>query len=169
MNTLKIIRDADIGSDTPDPEKYEERKAVRALVFDTDGKVALLHATNKNYHKLPGGGIEAGEDILKALARECQEEIGCNVRNLRELGIIEEYRNGFKQHQTSYCFIADLIGAKGQNNLEEDEAADGFEPEWLSLADAIRTLEGEASIEHYQGRFIRLRDLTFLEEASSRI
>lgn len=169
MNVIKIIRDNDIGSNIPNPDKYEERRAARALVFDKDGKVALLHATNKGYHKLPGGGIEEGEDIIEALERECLEEIGCHISNPKELGVIEEYRNGFKMHQTSYCYIADLAGEKGQNHLEEDEAADGFEPEWMALDEAIKALEAEATIEHYEGKFIRLRDLTFLQFAQRSI
>ena len=165
MKTIKVIHDIDIGSNTPAPEKYEERRAARALVFDRERRVALLHATNKGYHKLPGGGIENGEDIIEALKRECLEEIGCSIGNVKELGIIEEYRNGFKLHQLSYCYTADLVGEQGQNKLEEDEAADGFEPEWMKLEDAIKTLESEAGIEHYEGRFIRLRDLIFLQTA----
>ncbi len=165
MKTIKTIRDTDVGSDTSNPEKYEERRAARAIVFDKENKVALLHATKKGYHKLPGGGIEAGEDIVEALKRESLEEIGCNIENVKELGIIEEYRNQFVMHQISYCFIADLAGEKGQNHLEEDEVADGFEPVWMSLEEAIKTLESESTIAHYEGKFIRLRDLTFLKEA----
>ena len=43
--------------------------------------------------------------------------------------------------------------------------ADGFEPVWLSLEEAIKTLESEDSIEDYEGKFIHLRDLIFLKEA----
>ena len=169
MDILKTIRDGDIGSGTPAPESFKERKASRAIVFDVDNNVALLHATKKNYHKLPGGGIEEGEDIHETLRRETLEEIGCDVKNIRDLGIIEEYRNGFSLHQVSYCFIADLSGEKGANHLEDDEIADGFEPVWLNLQSAIEVLEGEDSIENYEGKFIRLRDLTFLRAAKELI
>jgi ADP-ribose pyrophosphatase YjhB (NUDIX family) len=165
MKIIKVIHDTDIGSNTAAPGKYKERRAARALVFDQAHNVALLHATKKDYHKLPGGGIEEGEDIAEALKRECLEEIGCNIGNIKELGVIEEYRNDFMMHQLSYCYVADLVGEPGQNCLEEGEAADGFEPVWMSLEDAIKTLEGEAGIEHYEGKFIRLRDLSFLQAA----
>ena len=167
MNTLKIIKDEDIGSDMPAPEIFQERRASRALVFDKENKVALLNASKIGYHKLPGGGIEKGEGIVEALRRETLEEIGCDVTNLRELGIIEEYRNAFSVHQISYCFIADLLGEKGTPNLEEDEIAEGFEPVWLSLDEAIRTLESEGSVKNYAGKFMLLRDLTFLKEAKN--
>jgi ADP-ribose pyrophosphatase YjhB (NUDIX family) len=165
MNLLKTIKDADFGFTDPAPAVYEERRASRAVVFDDEGKIALLYAAKKQFHKLPGGGIEEGETIADALTRELFEEIGCSVNNIRELGIIEEYRNRFKQHQLSYCYLADLDGSKGEPHFEEDEIADGFEPVWMSLEEATQTLEDEAEVEHYGGQFMRLRDVTFLKAA----
>jgi len=168
MKLLRTIRDGDVGSDIPDCIPAQERRASRAIVFDADGNVALLHATKKFYHKLPGGGIEQGEDIETALRRELMEEIGCSVKNLRELGSVEECRNKWELRQISYCFSGDLDGLKGAPQLEESEIAAGFEPVWMSIEDAIKTLESEAPVEDYEGRFIQLRDLTFLREAQGR-
>ena len=120
MKTFKTIRDIDIGSDIPDPKIHRERRASRAIIFDKDRNIALLHATNKKFHKLPGGGIKKGENIEQALRREALEEIGCNIKNIWELGAVEEYRNAFSLHQISYCFIAELQGKKGIPKLEED-------------------------------------------------
>lgn len=93
------------------------------------------------------------------------EEIGCAVKNVCELGEIEEYRNQWALRQVSYCFLADLDGGKGMPDFEEDEIADGFEPIWMSIENAIKTLEGEVPVEDYEGKFIQLRDLTLLKEA----
>lgn len=169
MKILKTIYDTDIGYNNPAPQEYKLRSAARAVVFDADKKVALLHATKKSYHKLPGGGVEEGEDMQTALKRELLEEIGCEANNLQDLGIIEEYRNGFEEHQTSHCFIASLVGEKGTNSLTEEEALDGFEPEWMDLETAIKTLESETNNENYEARFIVLRDLTFLKEAKAQV
>jgi ADP-ribose pyrophosphatase YjhB (NUDIX family) len=149
MKTILTIRDKNFGID----------------IFDGDKKIALLHVTKLHYHKLPGGGIEQGESIEDALQRELSEEIGCSVKNVRELGIVEEFRNKFSLRQLSYCFLADLAGEKGTPHLEQDEIADGFETVWLSIEDAIGTLENEAGVEDYEGKFIRLRDVSLLKQA----
>lgn len=162
---LITLQDSDIGSTEPAPEIYVERVAARAVVFDTEGKVALFHSTVKQYHKLPGGGVEAGEDIETALRRELMEEIGCEVDSITEIGMIEEYRNRFSLHQLSYCFTAHVVGEKGTPHLEEGEIAEGFITEWMDLDTAIKTLENEEDVDDYQGKFIQIRDLLFLKEA----
>lgn len=57
-----------------------ERRAVRALVVDADGRVLLVQyrrpVGDDTWWGTPGGGVDPGESDEQALARELREEIG---------------------------------------------------------------------------------------------
>lgn len=69
-------------------------------------------------------------------------------------------------HQISYGFTADVVGEKSASNFEEGEMDVGFEPVWMSLEMAIKTLESEANPGDYRGKFINTRDLLFLKSVN---
>jgi len=119
---------------------YKRREAARAVVFDAEGNIALLSVTKAGYHKLPGGGVEAGEGVIDALMRECREEIGCNIEITETLGEIVEYRKMFKVKQTSFCYLAKVVGVKGEPNFMPDEIEDGFEVQWIPFSVAKQLL-----------------------------
>jgi 8-oxo-dGTP pyrophosphatase MutT (NUDIX family) len=147
-------------------ETLKLRQAARAIVFDDQQNIALLHVEKGGYYKLPGGGVEDGEDLIAALKRECLEELGCRVAVERELGFIIEYRGTHNLKQESYGCIAQLVGTKGIPSFTKKERADGFTVVRVPLYRAI-DLVSQANIEDDQGRFIVPRELVFLREAEA--
>lgn len=140
------------------------RPAIRAVVFDTENRIALLDVTKQGYHKLPGGGIEPGEVADVALQRECLEEIGCRVVIERPIGRTIEYRPQLNTRQESFCYIARVDGNKGANNLMPDEIDDGFQILWVNIDTAITLLLADKP-RNYSGGYIVPRDLLFLQKA----
>lgn len=163
MKILKTIKDEDLGLTRKEGVFYKKRKAVRAIVFDNENKIALLNVAQYNYHKLPGGGVKESEDLTQALNRECLEEIGCDVEILNEVGKIIEFRDEFEQEQESICYLSKIVGAKGNPNFTKKEASQGFNILWVMLDEAIELLKQDAP-ENYEGKFIKARDIIFLNK-----
>jgi 8-oxo-dGTP diphosphatase len=169
LKNLLTIYQQDISSASPvvDTSSFRKREAARAVLFDDDGQVYLLNVSKHGYHKLPGGGIDEGEDVKQALARELLEEVGCKAELVTELGIIIEYRDyedGGLQ-QTSYCYLAKQSGEQVESALEEGELAEGmYEVKAKNIDEAIALL-GQDEPDNIEGKFIQKRDLTFLKAA----
>lgn len=145
--------------------RWPLREAARAVVTDNAGLVALLFVSKENYYKLPGGGLDTGEDKVAALRRECVEEIGCDVEVTGELGTVLEYRQIFGLRQVSYCYTAKVIGEKGSPNFTEMEAKRGFQIAWLSPEDAKAALENSKATSEEGSLYIVPRDTALLEAA----
>lgn len=63
---------------TPQGERndYLFRIALKAYIVNDSGEVLLVKETGRDAWDLPGGGMDHGETIHQALARELKEEIG---------------------------------------------------------------------------------------------
>jgi ADP-ribose pyrophosphatase YjhB (NUDIX family) len=72
---------------------------VRALVIDDDGRIFLVkHSYVSGWH-LPGGGVEAGETLTQAVARELREEGNIEVTAPPQLyGIFFNNRASWRDH-----------------------------------------------------------------------
>ena len=76
---------------------------VRGLVLDADGRVFLIKHTYTAGWQLPGGGVEAGETLLEALARELREEGNIEFTGAPKLhGVFYHPRYSVRDHVTLY-------------------------------------------------------------------
>jgi len=177
MKTVIVIDDEMItGEKVAFPDKFSERKAARAVLIDSVGKIAILEISKYNYHKLPGGGVESEENIIETLkrelleetGRELLEETGCTANIIRELGKTIEYKSKYPQKQESFVYVCSVIEKKQSFNFTREEKEQGFVLKWFDLNEAIRVLENDKPVQ-YDLKFIRLRDLSILKEYAIQI
>ena len=168
MNTILTLTDQDFNPDAPagDRENYYRRGAARAIVQNDVGAIAIMHAATAEFYKLPGGGIDDGEETVAALHREILEEVGAKINVTGELGIVHEYRDYWKMEQTSYVYMATVDGEIGTPELTEKELADGFEVVWVDSIDrGIELIKTTLARDDIGMKFMATRDLAILEAA----
>lgn len=170
MNTSKpfmTITDHSLGlADGPSSLTTTERHAARAIIFNEEGRIALLYTEKHGHHKLPGGGIDPGEDWTQALMREAVEEAGCHVR-IRDLfiGQILEIRGKDRLTQRSFCGVADVTEYRDAPSLTDDEINDGYTPpKWVTLDQAVQLFQQDQP-KTYLGQFMHKRDFAFLTKS----
>jgi 8-oxo-dGTP diphosphatase len=165
MELINEIYNKDVtGEQTVTPIAYNLRKASRSIVSNKNHQIALLYVSKHKYHKLPGGGVENAENIKETLKREVIEEVGVHVVIGDEIGAIIEYRDEFNLLQISYCFFSKVIGEITTPTFTESELINGFQLKWVTLDEAITLLSND-SPDDYMGKFIKKRDLGFLNRA----
>ncbi len=168
MKIIRTITEKDFSRQDA-PEKwlmYRIRPGARAILFDQTSRIALMHVSNHNYYKLPGGGIDTGEDVKTALERELLEEVGASsIEVISEIGQVNEYRDDWGMKGEHYGFIAKLTGKIIEPSRTEKEIDHGYETVWAkNIDEAIKFVESGKPTEYGQD-FERLRELTFLREA----
>ncbi|KAJ4858586.1 NUDIX domain-containing protein [Trichoderma breve] len=150
---------------TKDPAKsYTDRKSTRVVALKPSGEIAIIYVKEGNYYKLPGGGIEGDESPTEAALREVKEETGATValRSTDYFAMTEEFR--FQQHQVSCCYLADVVDDVGEPCLTEEELADGFVQQWMTISKALEAMSAAEPTTEF-GCFVKERDIYVLTEA----
>ncbi|MDE7222829.1 MAG: NUDIX domain-containing protein [Acetatifactor sp.] len=127
------------------------RVSVRGIIF-VDGKLLMIENTFGEV-KLPGGGMEPGEDDDQVLIREVKEETGYDVipESIKPFGEIEEKRLSVHEpmiwHQINRLYFCDVYPAQGQCKYSENEKRYGFRQVFYTIEEALekneRMLENE--------------------------
>ena len=171
MNFITKITDEDIGeklfqiNDNP-----TTRKAVRTILLNDSGEIAILHKIKKNEYKLIGGGVENHESLEEALRREVLEESGCEIIILKELGYVEEYRTANNFIQTSYVYVSKVSKNIGKLHLTEQEKEEEAELCWYKpeialqkIVDSYKKLSMSKCNNLYGSKIILKRDSCILK------
>ena len=140
MELIVKITDADIGEKVYEINNPTTRKAVRAILLNDLGEIALLHKSEKNEYKLIGGGVENQETLEQALRREVLEESGCEITIQKELGYVEEYRTLNNFVQISYVYVAKVANDTKKLHLTMQEKEEGAELCWYKPEIALNQI-----------------------------
>lgn len=100
---------------------YLYRISVKGLIRDAVGNVLVVKETGRNSWDLPGGGMDHGEGIKTALARELKEEVNLTGPFDFRIVAIDE-----PAHLASHDFWqVQLIFAVDPTNMEFSPGDDG--------------------------------------------
>lgn len=144
-------------------QDFRKRLAVRSILEDALGNIALAYVSEGDYYKIPGGGVDEGEDMIEALKRECLEEAGVAIKDIKELGYVRDINSIWGLVQESFCYHAKVDGSKGKPRFTSKEKKQGFELHWIPLEKAIdvmTTTEPQKDTE----RHLKERDLLFVKD-----
>lgn len=123
-------------------DRIFERRASRAIVLNGES-ILLLYTKKYNDYSLPGGGVDAHEDLRQGLLRELAEETGASgIKIIKEFGYIDEIRPHHKLeydyiHMLSYFYVCEIDSNLGQAQMEHYEIANGMEVKWVNIFEAI--------------------------------
>ena len=96
---------------------------VRALAFDAEGRILLVRHTYVRGWHLPGGGVERGQTMLDALARELREEANVEFGHAPELRSVHLITRVTKRdHVVLYLCENVRQTAPKERDLEIEEA-----------------------------------------------
>lgn len=112
---------------------------VGAAIVNEEGKLFLArrgeNAKNeRGKWETPGGGLEFGEKLEESLIREIQEEYGCTIKIVDQLGVFDHSIPEEKQHWVAISYLCKIVDGEptilephkcseiGWFNLEEIDA-----------------------------------------------
>jgi ADP-ribose pyrophosphatase YjhB (NUDIX family) len=114
-------------NDPDAPEANSIVPAVSAIVTDEQGQLLLIRRTDNNYWSIPGGGVNPGESVSEATAREVEEETGIDCQVTGLVGIYSDpnhvaaYDNGEVRQEFSICFTTRTLGGSIRTSSESSE------------------------------------------------
>lgn len=157
--------------DTEWPCDYTDhtRTVVRAIVVDHYGRYYFnrLEREDEFCHgrviETAGGGMEPGETLADALARELREELGVRVEILGKIGIVTDYYNLIHRRNINHYYLCRIVALGDPHPTEEELHRFHMYPLRLSYKQAeteYRRCKGSPL-----GRLLAARELPILRRA----
>ncbi len=104
---------------------FADPKVAAAALVERDGQVLLVRRANtpqRGLWTLPAGFVDAGEDPVKAVERECLEETGLRVRVVALLDVLSGQEHPRGAH-ILIAYRAEVLGGELRSGDDVDRAA----------------------------------------------
>ena len=114
------------------------RNTSRGFIIKDD-KIALIHVVGeddfgkRDHYETPGGGVE-DEDFVACLRREIIEELGYEIENIEEVGIVSNNYYLINRCDVAHYFVARATNYVG-NHYTEMEKILFKEVVWIPIKD----------------------------------
>ena len=119
------------------------RNSARSLIVQ-NGKIAMIHSLQYDYYKIPGGGIEDGEDPVAAMIRETREEAGLVVipASVRPFGVVHRAQRSDRDPkeifiQDNFYYLCEAEATTVAQKLDGYEAKEQYTLAWVDPQTAI--------------------------------
>ena len=173
MTCLKTIHDKDVfpAKEVAEVTGWVPRKTVKIIIKNSVGNIALVTNPIHNCFLLPGGGIDADEEVFAAADRESQEEARYSIKPIEMIGTIEEFRARDKKHYETYGVFAEALEEVIEDLRTEEEKKNQLNVVWVSKDDAEKKFTEQeerlsaGKIDFYNTAFNIVRDHIFFKEA----
>lgn len=176
MQEKMILDESELKLELQDKEwEFEyvdhDRQIARAIVFDDLGYYYFVRAIRDDDFgkatliETAGGGVEQGEELLKAIKRELKEELGIEVDIVCKIGVVSDYYNLIHRHNINNYFLC-KVSSFGEKNLTQDEI-ECFHLSTLKLSFEEAVKEYEKCADTKLGRLVANRELPVLQRAKA--
>jgi ADP-ribose pyrophosphatase YjhB (NUDIX family) len=147
-DAVRRVVTLDSGHATPKVE-------VRGALFDSSGRVLLVHDRLDGLWTLPGGWTDVLESPSESVCREVLEESGYTVSATKLVAVLDREKNGHQPplpfHVYKFFFLCEEI-SRGEPDPTETLAVDWFPLDALPPLSHSRVLESQIRLlhEHWQ-------------------
>ena len=141
---MELLFEIDKKDYDPNGEVFS-RPSARAIIIQ-DGKIAVIYSRKNQFYKIPGGGVESGEDNITAMIREVKEEVGLTVKpeTIKEFGYVHRIQRGKHEPvfiQDNFYYLCDVENEQELPQYSDAEKREEFVPVFVDLIEAIRVNE----------------------------
>ncbi len=137
QNKKIVCRDINGNLEEKDISELTWRPSIYGIII-LDEKILLVPQWDG--YDFPGGGVNIGETLDEALAREVWEETGLRVKRDKLVSCTEDFFLKLQSRRPSHSILLyytckDISGTVSTDNFDEEEKTYSKKAEWIPIAD----------------------------------